>query len=282
MSGSSQKLFRGIKSVKSVAFSKKAAAGNDFIIVDDRAKVLADPVRAAKTLCERKYSVGADGLLILERSKSADLKMRIFNPDGSEAQMCGNGVRCLAKFAAQAKIVSATHSIETLAGRIEAQVRGDVVKAKMITPRGLKLDVSVEVEGKKYLLHLIDTGVPHVVHVTDRVNQVEVGRLGGLLRRHSRFAPEGTNVNFISIGKDASVEVRTYERGVEAETLACGTGSTAAALVAATLKGLRSPVHVKTRGGEILKVYFNKKNSGFEEVYLEGKVADCFEGRVNL
>lgn len=268
--------------MKSYPFSKKAAAGNDFIIFDNRAKVLTDPARTAKALCERKYSVGADGLLLLEHSKSADIRMRIFNPDGSEAEMCGNGVRCLAKYAAQAKITSATHSIETLAGRIEAQVRGDVVKAKMSTPRDLKLDVSVDVEGRKVLLHLIDTGVPHAVQVMERVSEAEVNRLGRALRRHKRFAPKGTNVNFISIGKDSSVEIRTYERGVEAETLACGTGSTAAALVAATLKGLRSPVCVKTRGGEVLRVYFTKKKGGFEDVYLEGKVADCFEGRVNL
>lgn len=270
------------RTLKPFSFSKKAAAGNDFIIIDDRAKALADPVRAAKTLCERKYSVGGDGLLLLERSKSADFRMRIFNPDGSEAEMCGNGVRCLAKFAAQARIAGTTHSIETMAGRIEAQVRGDIVKAKMITPRSLKLNVSVEVDGRKHLLHLIDTGVPHAVQVSDRVAQVEVNRLGRALRRHKYFSPKGTNVDFISIGKDGSVEIRTYERGVEAETLACGTGSTAAALIAATLKGLDSPVSVKTRGGGILKIYFKKKNSGFEQVYLEGKVIDCFEGRVNL
>ena len=268
--------------MKVYPFSKKAAAGNDFIIFDNRAKVIADPVRVAKALCERKYSVGADGLLLLEDSKSADLKMRIFNPDGSEAEMCGNGVRCLAKFAAQAKIVSATHSIETISGKIEAQVRGDIVKAKMVPPSGLKTSVSVELEGKKHVLHLINTGVPHAVQVTDRVSQVEVGRLGRALRRHARFAPKGTNVNFISIGKDASIEIRTYERGVEAETLACGTGSTAAALVASTLKGLGSPVSVKTRSGEVLKVYFMKKNGAFQDVYLEGKVVDCFEGRVSV
>lgn len=268
--------------LKSVAFSKKEAAGNDFIIIDNRKKRVQSPVRAAQKLCNRKLSVGADGLLLLEKSKNADIRMRIFNPDGSQAEMCGNGVRCLAKFAAQNKITTNIHSIETLAGRIQSEVRGDIVRAKMVPPRGLRLNVMVRAAGASHILHLINTGVPHAVKVVRRVSQAAVESLGRTLRWHKAFAPKGTNVNFISVSPGPSVQIRTYERGVEAETLACGTGSTAGALVAATLKNLKSPVRVRTRGGEVLKIYFSKKNGLFEDVYLEGKVTDSFEGRVKL
>lgn len=267
--------------MKAVSFSKKAAAGNDFILVDNRGQIIVSGAQAARKLCNRKFSVGADGLILLERSKKADTRMRIFNPDGSEAEMCGNGVRCLAKYAFQRKIAKSPHTIETLAGSIEARVTGEVVRARMVRPAGLRLHVPISVNGSVHDLHLIDTGVPHVVVLTKNLSQTDVDRLGKDLRKHGAFAPRGTNVNFISIGPGASIEIRTYERGVEAETLACGTGSTAAALVAAALKGLKSPVMVRTRGGETLKVTFKKINGSFDDVYLEGKVADCFEGSVS-
>lgn len=267
--------------MKALFFSKKAAAGNDFILVDNRKGAVQNGAKAARKLCSRKYSIGADGLILLERSKKADYRMRIFNPDGSEAEMCGNGVRCLAKFAAQKKIAKKNHSIETPAGTINASVSGDTVKARMIKPKGLKLNVSVSANGAPHNLHVIDTGVPHAVEVTDNLSQTDVDRLGRALRRHEAFAPRGTNVNFISIGREG-IEIRTYERGVEAETLACGTGSTAGALVAAALKGLKSPVKVKTQGGEVLKIYFSQSNGSFDDVYLEGDVVDSFEGSVKL
>ncbi len=259
-----------------------AAAGNDFIVVDNRRGFVKNPAHLAKTLCDRKFSIGADGLLLLEKSKKADFRMRIFNPDGSQAEMCGNGVRCLAQFAVQKKIAKTKHSIETLSGMIMAFVRQNVVKAKMVTPKELRLNVAVKVNGSSHLLNLIDTGVPHAVKVLRSVDKADVEGLGRLLRRHEFFSPRGTNVDFISFGPGALVKIRTYERGVEAETLACGTGSTAGALVAAALKDFKSPVKVKTQGGEVLKVYFSKKDGRFQEVYLEGKVVMSFKGRVKI
>ena len=267
--------------MKKFFFSKKVAAGNDFILVDNRRGILTQGAKAARKFCDRKLSIGADGLIFLERSKKADFRMRIFNPDGSQAEMCGNGVRCLAKFALEQKISGRKQTIETLAGTIQAQVSPKLVRARMVKPSGLRLDVPVIVSGTTHRLHLVNTGVPHAVEITESLSQTEVDRLGSLLRRHEFFAPKGTNVNFVSIGTGNEIEIRTYERGVEAETLACGTGSTAGALVAAELKGLKSPVKVKTLGGEILKIYFSKKNGSFDDVYLEGKVADSFEGRVS-
>ncbi len=268
---------------KFVEFTKMAGAGNDFIIIDNRAKEISEnPARIAKRLCERKFSIGADGLLLLEKSKKADVRMRIFNPDGSEAEMCGNGVRCLAEFAFEKKITKSRFSVETPAGRIGAEVCGNIVKAKLIDPTDLKLNFEVDVNGKKELLNFINTGVPHVVKVVDRVEHFDLSSLAPAVRYHAYFAPRGTNVNFISIKSDKSIDVRTYERGVEGETLACGTGSAASALVAASLKSLKSPVLVHTRGGEALKVYFLKNGSQFKEVYLEGEVVTTFEGRVKL
>lgn len=269
--------------MKDISFTKMAGAGNDFIVIDNRAKALKKPgAEAARRLCDRKYSIGADGLILLEKSKKADIRMRIFNPDGSEAEMCGNGVRCIAKFAADHKIAKSKLSIETLAGLITAQVQGEGVKAKLVDPKELRTGLEVEVGGKSERLHFIDTGVPHAVLVVDSLAHCDVEGLGRAIRYHERFAPRGTNVDFISIRGKQAVEVRTYERGVEDETLSCGTGSTAGALVAAALNDLKSPVLVYTKGGETLRIYFTRKGGRFSDVYLEGKVQKSFEGRVSL
>src|SRR5262245_19566656 len=146
-----------------ILFEKYVAAGNDFVAVDNRKNLFSRPADASKKLCDRKFGIGADGLLLLENSKKADIRMRIFNPDGSQAEMCGNGVRCLASFAVRHKIAKPRHRIETLAGIIEADVRADVVKAKLTSPKGLRLNIHLDVDGRGEELHFIDTGVPHAV-----------------------------------------------------------------------------------------------------------------------
>lgn len=263
-------------------FVKMSGAGNDFIVVDNRRKLIRDGAKAAKRLCDRKLSVGGDGLLLLERSSKADVRMRIFNSDGSQAEMCGNGVRCLAKFATDKRIAGNKLTIETMAGLIEATVRGSVVRAKLMEPKDLRLNLSVSLDGEPQTMHFINTGVPHAVKIIDSVDGVDVAALGRLIRRHQAFAPRGANANFVAIRGGNRIDVRTYERGVEGETLACGTGSTASALVAAALKGLRSPVAVGTRGGETLKIFFSKNGQKFYDVYLEGAIRKNFEGSVNL
>lgn len=266
-------------------FIKMVAAGNDFVVLDNRSgSWKGHPAVWSKRLCDRRSGVGADGVLWLERSRTSDARMRIFNPDGSEAEMCGNGVRCLAHFAVK-KGLGARRSrltIETPAGVIEAEVRGDVVKAKLPDPRGLRLNLRVAVQGHRRSLNFIDTGVPHAVLMVGSLDRCDVGTLGRQIRTHRFFRPRGTNVDFVSMGSGREIAVRTYERGVEDETLSCGTGSTASALVAAALKGLRSPVRVRTASGETLKVYFTKTRAGFREVYLEGRVQTCFEGSIAL
>lgn len=269
--------------MKKVPFVKMSGAGNDFILIDNRRRYIFGTLgKAAVKLCDRKHSIGGDGLILLERSRTADIRMRILNPDGSEAEMCGNGVRALAKFAHAHKITKSKLSIETIAGLITAEVKGDIVKARLSEPKDLKLGFTVDVDGQPQRLNFVNTGVPHVVKVVDAIENEDVEALGRRIRRHEHFAPRGTNVNFIQFNGGNTIRVATYERGVEAETLACGTGSTASALVAASLKGLTSPVSVKTAGGETLKVHFKKNGERFTDVELEGRIQTNFRGVVEL
>ena len=279
--------------MKSVDFLKMAGAGNDFIVIDARKLKIASAATLAKKLCDRKHSIGGDGLLLVEKSsatirggsasggKKADMRMRIINPDGSEAEMCGNGVRCVAKFAVVNGITGKKLSIETLAGIIQAEVKGDIVKARMIDPKTFKTGLRLSVNGEYLDASFIDTGVPHAVVYSNALETLDVETIGRAIRTHECFAPRGANANFIA-KTPSGIRVRTYERGVEGETLACGTGSTASALIAAATQGLSSPVSVRTQGGEILKIYFSRKNGVFHDVYLEGSVKTSFEGRVEL
>ncbi len=265
-------------------FTKMAGAGNDFIVCDNRLKRLKSTGLAeyAQRLCDRRRSVGGDGLIVLEQSGQTEIRMRIFNPDGSEAEMCGNGVRCAAKFIVDHGIAGPQHRIETMAGIIEAEVTGNTVKARITEPKGMRLDFPVEVNGESETLSFVDTGVPHAVKIMKPEATCDVETLGRLIRNHEAFAPKGTNVNFVWVKPKNAIQVRTYERGVEAETQACGTGSTASALIAAASRGLKSPVQVHTQGGDILKIYFSKNDTGFHDVYLEGDVSISFEGRVKI
>ena len=269
--------------MKEILFTKMVGAGNDFIVVDNRLNFIKkDAAKLAIKLSDRKFSIGADGLILLEKAGKSDVRMRILNPDGSEAEMCGNGVRCLAKFVADHRITGSKLSIETLAGTVYAEVKGNTVKAKMVDPKDIKLNFEIQVNGHKESLSFINTGVPHAIKIVSSVSDCDVEKLGERIRRHEYFAPRGTNVDFVSVKKNNGIEVRTYERGVEAETLACGTGSTAAALVTAAVKNLKSPVMVHTKGGEVLKIYFSKTGRVFRDVYLEGRILKSFEGKVVL
>ncbi len=266
-----------------IAFSKVQAAGNDFIIIDNRKKIFKNSFHAyAKHFCDRKKSIGADGLIFLEPSAKVSLRMHFINADGSQAEMCGNGVRCLAKYAVDNKIAPPVHSIETLSGIIAVEVKGQIVKAKLINPVALMLNRRLIVAGKKELWHSVNTGVPHAVTFLKSIAVCDVDRRGRLVRHHSSFAPRGSNVNFVELRSKNSISVRTYERGVEGETHACGTGSSASALIAAALKGLASPVTVHTKGGDKLTVYFLKDKDKFRDVYLEGAVFNVFQGRIEI
>ncbi|MBI3991398.1 MAG: diaminopimelate epimerase [Candidatus Omnitrophica bacterium] len=264
--------------MKKIAFVKMCGAGNDFVVIDNRNVKVPRLKRFAQEVCDRKRGVGADGLLLLEKSNRADFKMRIFNPDGSEPDMCGNGARCIAFYANRNRAASDKMTFETRAGLISAGVKGKNVKLKLNGPLKPALDIKLNIDGKTLIVSRINTGVPHAVVFVNNLTSVNVKGLGKKIRYHKRFSPAGTNVNFVKVSGKHSISIRTYERGVEDETLACGTGSTASALISSLVKGVISPVNVNTYGGDILKIYFEKSGEGFKNVFLEGKVKEVFEG----
>ena len=266
-----------------VPFVKMSGTGNDFIIIDHRKPLIAAEAMAefASLVCRRKFSAGADGLILIEDSDQADFKWQFFNADGSVAEMCGNGARCAARFAYMHGIAPARMRFETLAGIIEAQVADIDVSVKMTEPRDLQMHREITVDDEPVLLHSLDTGVPHAVVFVDDIAQMDVCALGSRIRHHDAFMPAGTNVNFVQ-EQDGAFKVRTYERGVEDETLACGTGATACALVAALLDQTASPVEIITSGGDRLTILFDVKDGmSADNVFLKGPAHVVYKGELN-
>ena len=259
--------------MKKLNFTKMVGSGNDFVVVELKNLRTKELKNLAVEICDRKYGAGADGMLVLEKSKIADIKMRIFNADGSEAEMCGNGARCVALISARRK-----GKIETRAGVIRTQVCGSQVKIQLTGPKAIKLDIPLRVNGRLIRANFINTGVPHVVVFVNGINNLDVVNIGGSIRRNARFAPAGANVDFVEIKGSNLIRIRTYERGVEDETLACGTGSTAAALVFALKNNLEKLVRVTTQSAEQLKVYFRKEKNKFQDVWLEGSAKIVYKG----
>jgi len=266
-----------------VNFLKMSGSGNDFILIDNRDHVLAlENITAfVRTVCERKVSVGADGLIIIENSGRADFRWRFFNADGSEVDMCGNGARCAARFAYMKGIAKEKMSFETAAGIIEAEVKGDTVKVKLTEPYAMKANISVMIDGKPTTIDFVNTGVPHCVLFVDGLDQYDVFNMGRKIRYHKEFQPEGTNANFMEVVDRHTIRLRTYERGVEDETLACGTGAVASAIISSSQGLVESPVDVRVKSGETLKIYFRRAGHGFEDIYLEGKANVVYEGRIS-
>jgi diaminopimelate epimerase len=270
--------------MKKIPFHKIHGNGNDFILIDDRRGVLKgrglSPL--AKQVCHRNRSVGADGLIVIVSSKKADFKWRFFNSDGSEAEMCGNGSRCAARFAVLKKIAPKKMTFETLAGIIHAEVKKETVRVQLTGATGLRMNVPVPLAGHSRTGYFINTGVPHLVYLSDHLDGEDVQAVGSATRWHEVFKPAGTNVNFVQINGPHKLRIRTYERGVEGETLACGTGAVAAALVAAALRKTTSPVTVTTRGGDKLIVSFIQDGEEFTDLHLEGAAEVVCEGTLYL
>lgn len=279
-----------------INFTKATANGNDFIIVDNRDNKLGEAISDfgdfAKFTCRRRYSIGADGVLLLENSRRADLKMRIFNPDGSEVTMCGNGARCSALYAHAKKWCGRAAKIETGAGILETGinpvrsetsngVNGELIRIKMTPPKGIKLDQNIGVGKTIMNVHTVNTGVPHVVHFVEDIERYSVREAGRKIRYHKLFQPNGANADFVEIRDKSTILVRTYERGIEDETLACGTGVVASAVISSLVNGTEAPVNAVTKSKDILKVHFKKEQNQFRDVYLEGKAQIVFEGEVN-
>jgi diaminopimelate epimerase len=271
-----------------IPFVKMVGAGNDFIVIEPQKNL--DYVKFTKDVCARQFGIGADGVLILDKSKTSDYQMRIINADGSEAEMCGNGARCMASYiVANAKPTKKLFGMETLAGEVLGEAEGEVARVRLSPPKDYTPNIDITVNGQKMTVHYIDTGVPHVIVFVEGLQESRVKEFGRLIRNHSRFAPRGTNVNFVEVASPAGgkqgnsmVAVRTYERGVEDETLACGTGSVAAAIVSylhthPTVKEQKeASMRVLTASKEILEITFDLEKEGgannvvIRNVWLKG------------
>jgi diaminopimelate epimerase len=266
-----------------VSFTKAVASGNDFIIIDNKSGELdardPDYGEMARDLCRRRLSIGADGILALERSDRADFRMRVINPDGSEVEMCGNGLRSAALYGANCGWGNDL-TVETLAGVLKAAVDGANVKVRMTDPKDVKLDINLGVGQSIIKVHFINTGVPHVVHLVEDLEKYPVKESGRRIREHTMFAPDGTNANFVGDVTEGGASLRTYERGVEDETLACGTGTVASAVVLGLLGMAASPVKMLTASGEELKVHYALSGHEVKDVYLEGAAGIIYEGKV--
>ncbi|MGD2029985.1 MAG: diaminopimelate epimerase [Desulfobacterales bacterium] len=258
--------------MKKIDFYKMSGSGNDFIIIDNRSKIVDEtdlPNFIAK-ICRRKMSVGADGFILVENTDVADFKWRFYNSDGSAAEMCGNGARCVARYAYVTGIAGPAMSFETQAGIVEAQVVGERVKVKTTDPLDLKIDYPIDLKNGSLSISSVNTGVPHVVIVKDSLENAQVVTVGKEIRFHHKFAPAGTNVNFACHLKDNMIAIRTYERGVEDETLACGTGAIASAIIMACKEKLTSPINVLTRSGGYLNIFYKEVDGRYYDIYLEG------------
>lgn len=263
-------------------FVKMTGAGNDFIVFDNRnGRIPEERGTFVRRLCERRMGVGADGVLLVEPSATYDFRMRYYNADGGEAEMCGNGGRCISRYAYMKDIAGKRMSFETIAGIYRSEVVGENVRLEMVDPKDIQLHSEIEVNGRRFPIHSVNTGVPHVVAFVEDVEAVDVVNVGRAIREHERFAPAGTNANFVQVLGPNRIKIRTYERGVEDETLACGTGTVASAVLGGLLGTLAPPVEAETRSGLILTVHLDLDGSTVRNVFLEGDARVVFEGTLS-
>ena len=266
--------------MKTISFHKMHGCGNDFIFIDNRKACVGIPQMNswAITLCNRKTGIGADGLLFLEDTpagREGDFIWHFYNADGSRAEMCGNASRCASWLAVDLGLAGPEQCFGTDAGLIHARVdvHGMRSRVELTHPTDLTLHIPVAVEGVTYDVHFVNTGVPHAVILFPDCDKVDVEHLGRLIRYHEQFAPKGTNVNFVTVNSRNDIHVRTYERGVEGETLACGTGAAASTCVAHALGLTDARVDVTTSGRELLGIELSEGS-----VFLSGAVARVFTG----
>lgn len=276
---------RSFDLVMMLHFYKMNGAGNDFVVIDNRELTYALSSEQIAWLCDRHRGVGADGLLAVEPAEGeADFKFRYYNADGGEAEMCGNGARCFARFASALMDDPPDElSFETVAGLLKARQVDEDIQIDMSEPVGLELNCAVEVDGLAGPVHAINTGVPHAVVFVDGLDQFDVVSAGRAIRQHAHFAPQGTNANFVEVRGPNHLAIRTYERGVEDETLACGTGMVACALIHHCVNGADTPISIDVRGGDTLEIGFERGADGvFREVTLTGPADFVFEGEIEI
>lgn len=253
-----------------ISFDKFQAAGNDFVVVDNRESVFPKEVSIIEKICDRKFGVGSDGLILIEESEESEFSIVFYNPDGSQS-LCGNGCRAAIRFAESLNLAIDKTTFTAFDGIHRGVIKGHTINLQMANVQNGR-----EIEGGIFL----DTGSPHFVLFVDNVQQVDVLNEGRRWRNSGLFGEAGANINFVEILDQNTLFVRTYERGVENETLSCGTGVTAAAL-AASLKGSQSPTSIKTKGG-LLEVSFSSNHNGYKNVWLEGPAEHVFSGTLDL
>lgn len=266
-------------------FVKMNGAGNDFVLYDNRSKSTKLNLDQVVRICDRHRGVGADGVigLIPCESGKADWAWEFWNSDGSLAEMCGNGARCFARYIQRMTGNPERTTFETIAGVISAEFEGHRVSVSLTTPENERLNLSILLQSAgETTIHSINTGVPHAVLFVPDADKALLGTVGPEVRWHREFGPRGTNVNFVQVLGPGSIRVRTFERGVEDETLACGTGVTASALIAARLHGFSSPIKVQVRSGDDLEVSFVENEGKYSDVRLCGPAEFCFYGRIEL
>jgi diaminopimelate epimerase len=287
LSGSTRKASKSTK--MKISFTKMTGAGNDFVVIDNRSKKIKNGAKAARTLCDRRWGIGADGLLLIEKSRSASYRMMYYNADGSYGGMCGNGGRCIAYYAVSHKLAPGKHTFEALGYIYSVDVRKSEVVLTLKDPQDLQINNKLVLGSKIISINSVDTGSPHAVIPIGNLNDfgcsledLNVQEVGREIRYHDDFKANGTNVNFIEKKKDNSLAIRTYERGVESETLACGTGSVASALVAARLWNLRSPINVIPKSGHALRVEFDEMGDRLSNIRLAGPAKVVFQGVIEV
>ncbi|RLD46858.1 MAG: diaminopimelate epimerase [Bacteroidetes bacterium] len=252
-------------------FYKYHGTGNDFILIDNRDLSINLSNKDIEFLCNRHFGIGADGLMTLENDNNFDFKMKYYNSDGNEGTMCGNGGRCIVAFAKKLNIINnKTHFIAVDGEHFANIYENDIVKLKMNDVNEIK---------KIKNGYFLDTGSPHYIEFINDIDNFDVYSNGKKLRYSKDFEPNGTNVNFVKKINKQNIFVATYERGVENETLSCGTGVTASALVYAIDNNISDFVEIKTKGGE-LKIFFEQKNNTFTNIWLQGKTKFVFNGTI--
>ena len=265
-----------------IPFWKMHGAANDFILVDDRACTFPTTDRTwLMDIMQRRTGIGSEGILLIQPSKTANFRMRFFNPDGGEVDMCGNGARCIARLAHELGVAPAKLSIETPAGQVRAEVAGDRVRLHMTEPKDWRLNATLMIQGEPTPYHYVVCGVPHVVMEVENLDSYDVAAIGQHIRHDKAFQPSGTNANFIEVTGPDSLRVRTYERGVEGETLACGTGITACGLIAGKLGLVKTPVKITAASGDVLEVNFRPTADGATDATLYGPAVHVFKGELS-
>lgn len=270
-----------------IPFTKYSGCGNDFIIIDNRCYNFSPSVTATRRLCHRQLGIGADGLIFLEFpvSSNAHFRMRIFNADGSEAEMCGNGLRCVAQYIRLIENIPGEFTIETMQHLMHISAKNvsdpDLVSVSMPAPDTLA-PKKIFIDQEELNMHVLDTGVPHAVLFVDDIEDNAHLNRAPTIRHHEEFSPKGTNVNFAKVLSDQTIELRTYERGVEGETLACGTGAIATALSAAHAFNIPAPIQIRTRSGDNLFINFKNKIPNLTDLVMTGPAIKIFEGLINV